>query len=486
MPQPPPHHLRLTFAVLTSGVSCYSVLQSLVVPVLPTIQASVHTSQGNVTWVLTAYLLSASIFTPILGRLGDIVGKKRTFVAALVALAAGSVVCALAGNLGVMVAGRVVQGVGGGVLPLAFGIIRDEFPAEKVAGAVGNLASILAVGAGLGIVLAGPIENALDVHWLFWLPAILIVISAVATHFVVPESPPRASGRISVLPAVLLSAWLVFGLLALSEAPNWGWASGRTLALIVAAALVAPLWVISEQRAAAPLIDMRMMRLPAVWTTNLVALLIGVGMYATFAFVPQFLQTPRSAGYGFGASISESGLIMLPSAAAMFVVGLNSGRMVHAVGAKLLIVVGSLVATASMALMTFAHDEKWQFALATAVMGTGFGMAYAAMSSLIVDAVPMSQTGVASGMNANIRTVGGSIGAALMATIVTGGAHAGALPRESGYTAGFAMLTVATVLAAVAALAIPRLPRRPGAGSKPEHAELALVPGGMVVDEGPE
>jgi EmrB/QacA subfamily drug resistance transporter len=482
----PAQRTWFTFFVLTSGVTAYAVLQSLVVPVLPTIQRSLHTTQASVTWVLTAYLLSASIFTPILGRVGDINGKKRTFVAALVALCIGSVISALAGNIGVMIVGRVIQGVGGGVLPLAFGIIRDEFPADRVAGAVGNLASILAVGTGVGIVLAGPIENSLDVHWLFWLPAILIAVSALATYVVVPESPARAPGRISVVPALFLSGWLVCALLALSQAPTWGWGSAKVLGLFAAAAVLAVFWVMSERRAASPLIDMRMMRLPAVWTTNLVALLVGVGMYATFAFLPEFVQTPRSAGYGFGASITQSGLILLPSAATMFVVGLFAGRMVHAVGAKRVIVSGAVIATASMVLLTTAHDEKWELFLTTGIMGLGFGMAYSSMSSLIVDAVPPAQTGVASGMNANIRTIGGSIGAALLASIVTAGTPAGRLPHESGYTAGFALLAVASALSAVAALLIPSLQRRPDAEDEPAHPALAMVAGGTVVGDKPE
>jgi MFS family permease len=160
-------HYRVTFAVLSLGVAAFALLQSLVIPVLTTVQHQLHTTQAAVTWVLTAYLLSASIMTPILGRVGDMIGKKRVFVGTLVALAVGSLLAAVAPSIGVMIVARVIQGVGGGMIPVAFGIIRDEFPREKVAGAVGSLASLTAAGAGLGIVLAGPIVNALNYHWLF-------------------------------------------------------------------------------------------------------------------------------------------------------------------------------------------------------------------------------------------------------------------------------------------------------------------------------
>ena len=128
---------KLTFAVLLLGTAAYALLQSLVLPVLPTIQHSLHTSQSTVTWVLTAYLLSASIATPILGRLGDIAGKERMLVATLSALALGSVLAGLSNSIGLLIVARTIQGIGGAVLPLAFGIIRDEFPPERVSGGIG-------------------------------------------------------------------------------------------------------------------------------------------------------------------------------------------------------------------------------------------------------------------------------------------------------------------------------------------------------------
>jgi EmrB/QacA subfamily drug resistance transporter len=473
-------HHRVTFLVLTVGVAAYAVLQSLVVPVLTTVQAQFHTSPNAATWVLTAYLLSASVFTPILGRVGDMVGKEKMFVVTLAALALGSLFAAVATSIGVLIAARVVQGMGGGMLPLAFGIIRDEFPADKVTGAVGSIATLTAVGGGAGTVLAGPIVDHLGFAWLFWLPMILCVAAGIAAALFVPESPMRTPGRISIAPVVLLSAWLVALLVALSQGPVWGWNSGKVIGLLVAAVIIAALWVVAETRAATPLIDMRMMRLPAVWTTNVVALLVGIGMFATFAFLPELLQTPTAAGYGFGASITQSGLILLPSSVTMFVVGQCSGRLTKRFGGRLLVVVGSLVGAASMALIAFAHDSRWEIYLASALLGVGIGLAFTAMAALIVAAVPPEQTGAASGMNANIRTIGGSIGAALMASIVTSQLEPSGLPKESGYVIGFATLAGGLVLAAVAGLRIP-VGRRPVSSDTAAHAELAMVAGGTVV-----
>ncbi|CAM3201719.1 EmrB/QacA subfamily drug resistance transporter [Williamsia muralis] len=480
-------HYQVTFAVLTVGVGAFALLQSLVTPVLPTIEAALHTSQTNVTWVLTAYLLSASIFTPIMGRLGDMTGKKRIFVIAMFALAVGSLLAALATSLPVMIVARVIQGVGGGVLPLAFGIIRDEFPKEKVAGAVGVIAALTAVGAGLGIVLAGPIVEALSYHWLFWIPLMMIVLAGVAAFFFVPESKVRTAGKINWITAVLLSAWLVALLLGVSQAPTWGWDSPKVIGLLVAAVFLVVTWVFAEARSSNPLIDMKMMRVRTVWAANLVALLMGVGMYASFGFLPQFLQTPKDSGYGFGVSVTESGMMLLPMSIGMFVLSLASGRLAARFGSKNILVVGSVIGAIGYFMVAFLHESKVDIYLAMAIVGVGFGLAFSAMSNVVVAAVPAEQTGVASGMNANIRTIGGSLGAAFMASVVTAGASSSGLPKESGYTNGFVMLGAAVALAAVAALFIPAITRDKKSHLEKQaelsHPELALVAAGTVVGD---
>jgi EmrB/QacA subfamily drug resistance transporter len=475
----------LTFAALVIGAVAYALLQSMVVPVLPTIEHNFHTSQDNVTWVLTAYLLSASIFTPILGRVGDMVGKERMFVATLVALSAGSLLAALAHSIGILILARAIQGIGGGVLPLSFGIIRDEFPPERVAGTVGFVAAVIAVGAGLGIILAGPIVEHLGFHWLFWIPLAMSLIGIVMAVLFVPESPVRTEGSVSWVAGLLLSVWLVALLVAVSEAPTWGWGSIKTLGLFGFSVVAMGAWVRVETLVRAPLIDMRMMRAPAVWINNLVALLFGVGMYSAFAFLPEFLQTPRSDGYGFGASITQSGLFLVPMTATMFVGGLFTGKIAAGIGSKSAVVLGSIASCGSYLILAFAHNQPWEIYLASTLLGVGFGLAYSAMSALIVQAVPPSQTGVASGMNANIRTIGGAIGAAVMASIVTSRLLGSGVPAESGYTRGFAFLAAITVVATVAAIFIPTFK---GANtSQPhdphlDHAELAMVAGGTITD----
>ncbi|MFJ6572653.1 MFS transporter [Streptomyces sp. NPDC091292] len=465
---------RLTFAVLATGAGVFSMLQSLIAPALPTVQHALHTSQSTATWVMTAYLLSASVFTPILGRVGDLVGRKRTLVAVLATVTIGCLLAALAPTIGVLIVARVVQGVGGALFPLSFGIIRDEFAPGDVGPGISNLSAVIAAGGGVGMVAAGPIVAALDYRWLFWIPVVVAAATTLIAVRHVPESPTRAEGRVGWLGAVLLSGWLVALLLPLSQASVWGWGSARSVGLFAAAVVLFALWLVAEARSRHPLIDLRVLRLPAVWTTNTAALLFGAGMYAIWTFLPGFVQTPRSAGYGFGASVTTAGLLMVPMLIAMFCSGILSGRLEPVLGAKALLTAGAALGAVSGGVLTLWHDRPWQVAFAAGVFGLGIGLAFASMANLIVGSVPPAQTGAATGMNANIRTIGGSIGAAVTGVLVTAHLQPSGLPHASGYTHGFALLTALCLAATLAALLVPGR----NAGRRPDGPRASGGSGG--------
>jgi MFS family permease len=451
----PRRNYRLTFAVLATAALAFSLLQSLIVPAIPQLEHTLHTSESAASWLLTAYLLSAAIATPILGRVGDMVGKERVIVAVLVALSVGSLISGLATTLPVMLVGRVIQGAGGAVFPLAFGIIRDEFPAERVAGAIGVMSAILGAGAGVGIVLAGPILVHLGYHWLFWIPLIMSLTATVSTFLFVPESPVRAPGRINWLGAALMSAWLVTGLLAISYAPTWGWGNPSVLGLFGATAVLIVVWVIAESRSSSPLVDMKMMRVPAVWSTNLAALLFGFGMFAMFIVLPQFTQTPTHVGYGFGASVTASGLYLAPFAIAMVVFAPMTGRLSLLVGSKMVLVMGSLFAALSYLVLVIAHSEEWVVYVATGLLGVGIALGFASMANLIIEAVPAEQTGVATGMNTNIRNIGAALGSGIATSLVISTLLPDGYPKEQGYVLAFIVSGAGLVVAALVALLIP-------------------------------
>ena len=449
-------HYGITLAVLATAALAYAVSQTMVAPALPAIQRDLHTTTTGVTWVLTVYLLTASIATPVLGRLGDMFGKERVLVVVLVMFAIGSLVAALSHSIGLLVTGRAIQGFAGAVFPLAFGIIRDEFPPERVAQGIGLISATFGIGGGVGLVAAGLIVDHLPYEWIFWIGLIVTVVAIVCTLLFVPESPVKVPSKIDWTGAVLLSGGLGALLLGISEGPRWGWSSGRVLGLFVAAVVALALWVRYELRVPVPLVDMRMMRRRAVWSTNVAGLLVGFGMFGSFILIPQFVQAPPGAGYGFNATVTEAGLILLPATAVMLFAGPIAGWLGGRLGSRLPLLIGTGLAAAAFALIALAHDHQWQLYIGTALMGAGIGFAFAAMANLIVEAVDPTETGVATGMNTIMRTVGGSLGGQISATIVSAHVLAGThIAKESGYTTAFFLSSGVLVLAFVATLLVP-------------------------------
>ena len=453
-----PEHLHsqrdLSLVLVAIGLAglSFAVMQSLVIPVLPLIRQEMGSSTGAVTWVLTGNLLSSAIATPILGRVGDLFGKKWVLVATLGVLLMGTLLAAISTTLPVLIVARVIQGVGGGLFPLAFGIVRDRFPEDRVPGAIGLISSTLAFGGGLGVVLAGPIVEHLNYHWLFWIPCPLIAMATVAIAVLVPHEPGVHSGRINWAGAVALSAWMTALLLGLTEGPRLGWTSPVVLGLFLASLVFFALWVLSERRATTPLVDLRMLVRPAVWRFNLVAFLFGIVLYSSFRIVPELLQTPTSTGYGFGATVSESGLYLLPQTMAAFVLGLMAGGIERRIGSARAVVAGSMVGAVALTMLAIAHDQGWQVLVASTLLGVGTGLTYAAIPAVIVDAVPRSQTGVATGVNTNVRTIGGAVGSQLTAGILTSGIAIGAVPPEARFVAVFVVLAAVSLVAVAVGL----------------------------------
>ncbi|MFD3453872.1 MFS transporter [Streptomyces sp. NPDC058691] len=460
--QPVGRHANSTLLVLflSLGGLAFAVLQSLVAPALSTIGRELNASTGNVSWVITAYLLSASVLTPILGRLGDMVGKRRVLIVVLVILSAGTLLAALAPNLVVLIAARALQGAAGAILPLSIGIVRDELPRERVGVTVGLLSAIFGVGAGVGIVAAGPIVEHLSWHWLFWFPLGLVVIALLGAVFGMKESPVRTPGRLDVLGAGILSVALVSLLLAISKGQTWGWGDTKTAGLLGLGVIALIVFVTVELRVREPLVDMRLMKVRGVWATDLVALILGFAMFGTFLLVPTLLQLPAATGYGFGKSVSQAGLFLLPTVLTMVVFGPLAGALDRRHGPKVPMVIGAVCVVVAFAFPALGHGQIWQVLVSGVLTGAGIGFAFAAMSNAIIESVPAAQTGEASGVNTIARTIGSSIGTAVVAAVITSHTTAQGLPTDTAFTAGFWTCAGVGVLAVVAALALPSARRR--------------------------
>jgi EmrB/QacA subfamily drug resistance transporter len=447
---------RVVLAVLSLGGIAYALLQSLVVPALPQIQASLHTTESAVGWILTAFLLSASVATPIIGRLGDMYGKERLLMLVLLMLAFGTLVSAIASSLPLMLVGRVIQGAGGGIFPLAFSIIRDELPNERVPGAIGLVSSLLGIGGGAGVVLAGVVTANLSYHWLFWFPLAAIVATAYLTRRYIPESPIKTPAQINYRAALLMTAGISAVLIAITQTSAWGWGSPKVLGLLALGLLVTAAWVREELRSREPLVDMRMMAIHGVWTTNAVAFLIGVGMYSSFILLPELVQEPVSTGYGFGASVTKAGMFLLPSTVAIVLVGQMAGVLERRIGSRGSLIGGALFSLASYALLVVDRSHEGEVYVAAGLLGIGIGLSFSAMANLIVQNVRQDQTGVATGMNAVTRTLGGAFGGQLAATLLAGELGVGGAPTAHGFTLAFVMCLIAVAAASGLAVAVPR------------------------------
>lgn len=457
----------LTLGILAVTAVSYVLQQTLVVPALPTIERDLQTSTTWGTWVFTGFLLTSAIATPLLGKLGDMHGKKRLLLVAMGIFLVGTVAAAFATSIAMLILARALQGAAGAIFPLAFGIIRDEFPPEKVGSGLGTLSATFGVGGGVGLILSGVILENLHWSWLFWVGAIPIAIAMVLVWRLIPESPIRTPARLDWAGALLLSVALASLLVALSEGGPWGWTSAPTLGVIGVALASAVVWVLIELRIDEPMVDIALMRNPGVLWTNVAALIAGFSMFGTFLLVPTFVQMgaglpPQLASlldYGFGASVIEAGLYLIPASAMILIVGPLVGRVEPHVGARMLVMAGMIVLGIGGLLLALMHTEGWQIVIAMALVGTGVGLVYAMLAKLIIDAVEPSVTGIAMGMNTVTRTVGGVIGGQVGAAIISAHALAGSnglLPAERGFTITFLIAGVTAIAGAFLCLRIPR------------------------------
>jgi len=458
-------NVTVILATLLLAGLAFALLQTMVAPAIPSIQVALGASTSAATWVLTGFLVSASVCTPIVGKLGDLYGKGRVLFVVLLVFAAGSVIAALAESIEVLIAARVLQGVAGGVFPLSFGIIRDTFPPAKVPLGIGIISATFGIGGGIGLALSGVIVDNLGIHWLF-LVGLLAVPAAFVALRAIPASPTRERTRIDWAGAALLSLGLAALLIGVSRANEWGWTSGRAVALMLGGVAVLVAWVAFELRVHEPLVEMRVLRRRPVLLTNLVGLLIGFAMFSSFLLVPLFVQAPERTGYGFGATVTEAGLYMVPGALVMLVAGPLAGWLAGRFGARATLIVGCAFTTVSFVSLAFLHDTGLHVVVSQALVGIGIAFSFSSMANLVVDAVPQRDVGVATGINTIMRTVGGAFGGTIAVAIVTAQTiGASGVPAESGFTETFLVAAGVGLVALLAAIAIPLAGRAGAAAS---------------------
>ncbi len=440
-----------------------SFMQTLVIPLIPSLPAIVHADAADASWVITITLLAAAVITPVSGRLGDLYGKRKILLASVVVLIAGSVVSALAGSLVPMVIGRGLQGCAMGVIPLGISIMRDILPADRVGTAIAMMSATLGVGGAIGLPVSAVIAESSSWRVLFWLSAGLGAVCLTLLWTVVPDSPVRAPGGIDVPGVIGLAAGLVSLLLAITKGGTWGWGSPTTLIFFASAAVILVGWGAYQLKARYPLVDLRVSARRPVLFTNLASVLVGFAMYSSPLVLPQLLQAPAATGYGLGQSMVAAGLWMAPGGIAMLLLSPLSARITRRRGPRTSLMIGAAVIAVGYLASTFLLHNAFEIMLAGVIVSAGVGIAYAAMPALIMGSVPLSETASANGLNALMRSVGTSVSSAVMATLlahmtVTTGPLT--VPSLTGFKVAFLIAAGAAVVGVLVTLLVPR--RRDG------------------------
>jgi len=448
----------VVIGVLASCGLAVSLMQTLVVPLLPQFPQLLSASPATVAWLVTATLVSAAVCAPVMGRLGDMYGKRRILLAGLGIVTVGSVLGAVAPNVGVLIAARALQGVAMGVIALGISVMRDVLPAERVGSGIALMSSSLGIGGAIGLPLTGIVAQEASWRWLFAGAAVLGAVQFVLVLLVVRESPLRSGGRFDLPGAVGLSAALVCLLLAISKGNEWGWGSAQVLGLLVAAAVLFALWVTWELRTRRPLVDLRVSARPAVLGTNVASIVIGFGMFAGFLVTTQILQAPIATGYGFGLSLVAAGVALLPIGGAMTIFSPVSARVSRRRGARTTLVLGATILALGNVLMATLPGSLLLIVAASTTTAIGAALAYSAIPLLIMDSVPPGETAAANSLNTLMRMLGTSSCSSFVAAIATGLTTSVAgqlLPAATAYTVIYLAAAGAAALGATIAALTP-------------------------------
>ncbi|QIS15430.1 MFS transporter [Nocardia arthritidis] len=448
----------LLIATLGTVGVVVSLMQTLVIPIIPKLPTLLNTSASNASWVVTATLLAGAVATPISGRLGDMFGKRRVLFANLVLLVAGSVVCATFSSLVPEIVGRSLQGAAVGAIPLGISIMRDELPAEKVGGAMAIMSATLGVGGALGLPLAAAIAQNYDWHMLFWTAGALGLLCAVLCFIFVPESPVHTPARFDFGGAVGLSIALLALLIPITKGADWGWASASTLGLFGLSVVVFLIWGFFELRQKSPLVDLRVSARPRVLFTNIASIAVGFALYGMSMTFPQLLMAPEKTGYGFGLTMVNAGLALAPTGFVMMLLSPVSAKLSASRGPKVTLALGSAVIAAGYLCALVLMNSVWEIMVASMIIAGGIGLAYAAMPALIMGAVPITETAAANGLNSLMRSIGTSTSSAVMSVVL---AHMTmqlgkfVLPSRDGFHTTFLIATAAAAAGILISLCIP-------------------------------
>lgn len=452
--------------VLVGVTLVVSIISSLGAPLLPSVASALSVSLSSAQWSLTAALLAGAVAAPVLGRLGDGPHRRAAILGALVVVTAGGLGAGAAETLPLLILGRVMQGIGLGLAPIAMAAARDHLPPPQVPATIGLLSVSGATGVGAGYPISGLVAERFDVHVAFYFGAVLSALAFLAVFLVVPRSSATSAVRLDAPGAVLGGLGVVALLIGVGQGAEWGWLSPAVLGCFAVAAAVLAAWVRLQLRVAGPLVDLRQLRHRAVLGADFAALLLGTALYMFLTVVTEFVQTPSQVGFGFDASTLVAGLCLVPFSVFSLAASRVVGPVARRLGTAAVLAGGSLAIAVAGVFFALVHSALWQAFVAMGLLGVGFGFTFAAIPGLIARSVPAREVGSAMGFYQVVRSIGFSVGSALVASVLAAHEPAGAsFPTVGGYTLALWIGTGVCVVAALVALVLS--PR----GGPPPSAE---------------
>ncbi|ASJ09470.1 MFS transporter permease [Thermococcus siculi] len=393
--------------------------EAMLTPALPTIQKEFAINPNDVSWVLTIYLLVGTVSAALFGKLGDMYGKKKMFLVTLSFYTLGVILNGFAPSFHWLLVTRAIQGFGMALFPLAFSLVREEFPPEMVPQVQGMISAMFGVGMVIALPLGAWVTQNYGWRWTYHSAAPFAVLMLFLAWKVLRESRYINPGKIDWLGAVLLTTAVVPALVGVTRAPNLGWTAQQTLLLFEVAVVSAVLLVLWEKRAENPLIplDIISARNPAIVNIGIMFAAFGISMMSqanTYIFQ---MQPP----YGFGKTILQSGLLMTPMALAMLVVAPLAGKLMPKIGAKPLAVTGALTASVSLAILAeyVTSMSLWEFVGMITIVGTGITLMNISLINVLVFSVPPRVMGIATGSNSLFRNFGSTWGPAIAGTVMS-------------------------------------------------------------------
>jgi MFS family permease len=445
---PPSVRDRATVPTLILVGLMVAVMSSVGAPLIPTIAKASNVSLSAGEWLLTITLLTGALATPIMGRLADGPSPRRVIVSALSVVLVGSILAAVTSVFPLLILARGLQGLGLGLLPVTMAVARRHLTPERAGRTIATLSVTAAVGVGLGYPVTGLLAEVWSYHAAFWFSGGVVALALVLVLLVLPAKSDTPARHFDTIGAVLLSIGLALFIVVVSEGEEWGWVSLRVIGLVVAAVALLGVWASYELRIHEPLVNLRQARNRMVLTADLSGLIISLTMYLFLPIVVEFVQVPRSFGYGFGASVLVSGCVLIPLSFGTLMASRLAVRYERRYGRRTMIPIGSVLFAIAMAYFAFEHTALWEAFMVMFIGGLGIGFTFAAMPGFIVASVHARDTGSAMGFYQVLRSIGLALGSAVSGAILASNTHGGSeFPAVGGYRTALvvgALLCLAT------------------------------------------